>query len=235
MADQVADLITVAKMKLHGYKYSFSDGDSDIIRALNAAQHTLWLLLVASGRNFDGGGGNWFVKKTQLVFAGVRDQALPNDFHDLALLECTTPGWEGVQFKASGLFKQVFQENRRKAGTVDATEDARYFVIVGNRGTQPATLMLDRIPNVAISLDLWYTATATDWSSPSDDISYWPLPYRDPLVNYAVTQLIASDQDPAIVALWQSLWAEHKAFVQALGMKRQILDVVSAQPYDRSG
>lgn len=235
MADTVADLITLAKMKLHGYKYSFSDGDDDIIRALSAGQQMLWLLLVASGRNFDGGGGNWFVKKTTLTLNGVRDKDLPNDFHDVALVESSTGGWENVQFKASGLYKQVFQENRRQAGAVDNTEKERYFVIVGNRGSIPAQFLLDRIPSVSIDLPFWYTATVTAWVASGDTIDYIPVPFRDPIVTYAVCVLIGSDQDPAIVALWKELWTEHKTFLQAVAAKRQILDVVSAMPYDRSG
>lgn len=231
MADTVQDLIDLLKVKLHGYKYAQSGQDADLIKILNSAQHTLWMLMVTAGRA-NGGSGNWFIKKATLTLNGVRDADLPADCHDVAFVECSTAGWEAVQFKAGAWWKQVFQEQRRQAGTAAPTDGARFFVVSG--GATPK-FSLDRIPNASIDLGVWYTYIFTDWTAAGDSIALIPRPYRDALVNYAASQIISADQDPAIAAQWQGYWGEHKTFVSAVAAQRQIADIVPVAPFDRSG
>lgn len=232
MAETVQDLLDLLQVKLHGFKYSFSGGFLDEIKALNAAKHKVWQSVIAAGRA-NNGHGNWFVEETDLPLNGIRDALLPIDCHDVAFVESTTGGWEGVQFKAGDFYKQTWQEQRRQAGTVGPDDaPARFFIV---RGPRRPTFMLDRIPNAAINLHVLYTATLAEWTKADDDISKLPPVFRDAVCNGACRMLIASDQDPAMMQVWDGQWKEDLALITAIAHDRQIADNVTSEPYDRAG
>jgi len=232
MANTVADLILNWNIKAGGYRDSLPNGDADKIILLNAAQHKLWQHLLAAGRGA-GGSGNWFTTSAAVTFTTAdKDKALAADCHDVSFVECTTSGWEEVNFEASNFYKDVFRQNRRSAVAAAPTDLTRYYVVSGD---QPPVLHLDRKPNASISLTVHYTRILVDFTASTDSTVGIPTCYRDAIVNLAAFMNALSRHDVAIAQLYQALWNEDKALIAAVGTIRQTASAVSAKAYDNVG
>lgn len=226
-------LIDLWDLKAGGYRDSLPNGLPDKIRLLNAAKNKVWSHLVAAGRV--NGGGNWFVKDGTLTLgSGAQDVDLPSDFHNMAFVQATTAGWEGVRFAPSDYHKDVYRENRQQTGNATSADGTRLYVIGGDT---PARFNLDR-PTAGIALKILYTSLLPEYAAATDVIDRVPSVYQDAIVNLAAMMGAMSRQDAVLGPLWQSLWAEDKALIIGGAGKRQIagnVGVVETKPYDNIG
>lgn len=229
----VQTLLNLWDLKAGGYRDSLPNGDTDKIRLLNAAKNKVWAHLVAAGRA--GGGGNWFIKDGTLALgSGAQDVDLPSDFHDMAFVQATTAGWEGVRFAPSDFYKDVYRENRQQSGNAAATDGTRLYAISGDT---PARFNLDR-PTAGISLKIFYTSLLPEYAAAADVIDRIATVYQDAIVNLAAMMSAMSRQDIPLAQLWQAMWNEDKSLIVGAASKRQIagnVGVVETKPYDNVG
>lgn len=225
------NLIDLWDLKAGGYRDSLPNGQADKILLLNASKNKVWQHLVAAGR-VAGGSGNWFIKSATLALgSGVQDVDLPADCHDVAFVQATSVGWEGVRFVPSDFYKDVYRENRQQAGNAASGDGTRYFTVSGDK---PAQFNLDR-PTAGVSLKIFYTSLLPEWTAPADVIDRVLTIYQDAIVNLAATMSSMSRQDVAMAQLWLGMWNEDKALIAGVANVRQIAGIVSPKPYDSVG
>lgn len=142
-----------------------------------------------------------------VLTTSAREYALPADCRDIRLIECTTAGYEGLNFVRRDISDEEFKIVRRGAtanlgGDGLADVDHILYAVTGQN-----TLMFAQYPPAAITLKIWYVKSLPmlDVDQVLTEVLY---PFSRKIVDYATEKALLSTRNAEMAAAWKQSWVD---------------------------
>jgi hypothetical protein len=137
----------------------------------------------------------------------TRSYTLPADLRSIEFIECTTPQYQGVDFKYAKINSPEFREERQRSNALNGPDpntnvDAYYYTIAGKN-----QFVMASYPAQNLSITLWYTRALPDFEA-GDTVDEILFPFSKKLAEYAAKKAMIGVQDPGMFAVWVKEWKD---------------------------
>lgn len=137
----------------------------------------------------------------------TRQYTLPADLRSIEYIECTTPSFQGVEFRYAKSNSPEFREQRKQSnelGGPDTNNNTQiyYYTIAGKDQFTMAAY-----PPTSLNITLWYTRALPDFEA-SDTIAEILCPFSKKLAEYAAKKAMIGTQDPTQFGVWSKEWRD---------------------------
>jgi len=163
---------------------------------LNAGKDEVWKILVGWDRQ-----GGWFTGQSQNLDSnldnyfppfdpGTREYPLPDDFHALRSVELVAPEPTSVVLIKRSLDSPEFRLRRQQEAFSQG--DILYDIVSQN----PGQMVLADYPSGVLNVKLWYTKTATAWTSHASSTAEFPPVFHQLICDWVAQRYILGVSSP---------------------------------------
>lgn len=139
----------------------------------------------------------------QTLTTSQREYDLPKNLREIRMIECTTPGFEVLEFELRAVNNQEFQEVRRQATANGAGSGSNtgiyHYAVVGKQ------FLFAEYPEAALSLKVWYVR-AINGIDVNDSLTDIIIPFSRKIIDYAAMKATLSARNEVISDAWSQVW-----------------------------
>ena len=199
-------LVDELEIRLGGLSNAFTLEEQ--LSFLNEGKDAVWGVLYSLDLDFAGEDSQAVTSGDDDYFADLtttaREYNLPLNCREIRFIECTTDGYEYLQFDQKHISDREFQNARRVAtdqgSSAESFSDTLLYTVFGRR-----TLMFAQYPPAAIRVKIWYIKALDDLDIASEltDIIH---PFWRKIVDYAAERATLSLSEKQLSREWMDRW-----------------------------